>query len=364
MWLAPAAVTVGLALLVPAAAHAVGSSTRAGSGGAGSSSSSTTSSPTSDPTSSATQTPTPDPTPTPTPTPTGYQIEATIDGSRKINVGKQATINFVVTGSRRTGPTEFTAKIKDPNGKAVTDFTLTKDHLTGQLTFIVGLEGTYRVVVKATHLTQSASVEKQVIGLGIFSSSVRAATVADTPYSYRKGCPVPRRDLRVLNVTYWNYSGLARTGDLVVASWAVDSMKAVFRDSFRNKFLIKKIVPIDAYYDGGANSPTEADILSQEDGNTSAFNCRQVVGNPYRLSRHSYGDAIDINTYENPYGTAGGIYPQAAAKKYYYNRDAHLHDHGVITSSSSIAQALWGQGWQWGARWTYPDYQHWSATGQ
>ena len=35
--------------------------------------------------------------------------------------------------------------------------------------------------------------------------------------------------------------------------------------------------------------------------NTSGFNCRKVVGNPYKMSPHSYGIALDVNTVQNPY---------------------------------------------------------------
>ena len=98
-------------------------------------------------------------------------------------------------------------------------------------------------------------------------------------------------------------------------------------------------------------------------GNTSAFNCRHVTGNPYRMSRHSWGDAIDINTFENPYVTGSRVYPPAAALRYYFHRDAHLNDPGVITRRSPIARALFAHGWYWGARWANPDYQHWSRTG-
>ena len=36
-------------------------------------------------------------------------------------------------------------------------------------------------------------------------------------------------------------------------------------------------------------------------GNTSVFNCRDVVNRPGVRSPHSYGRAIDLNTWENPY---------------------------------------------------------------
>ena len=44
-------------------------------------------------------------------------------------------------------------------------------------------------------------------------------------------------------------------------------------------------------------------------GNTSGFNCRGVVGNPGVASPHSYGRAIDLNTWENPYHSQQGIVP-------------------------------------------------------
>jgi hypothetical protein len=43
-----------------------------------------------------------------------------------------------------------------------------------------------------------------------------------------------------------------------------------------------------------------------EANNTSAFNCRQVVGNPYKLSPHSYGTSIDVNPVQNPYRDING----------------------------------------------------------
>jgi len=81
------------------------------------------------------------------------------------------------------------------------------------------------------------------------------------------------------------------------------------------------------------------------------------------MSQHSYGNAIDINTFENPYVTGSRVYPPKAAVPYYFRREHNLNDPGVITSRSSIARALWGQGWAWGARWSLPDYQHWSSNG-
>ena len=88
------------------------------------------------------------------------------------------------------------------------------------------------------------------------------------------------------------------------------------------------MVPVDAYYGGGTASPTESDIASMAAGNTSGFNCRSVTGESTRVSQHSYGNAIDINPFENPYATATTVYPQAAADRYYRDRSLHAAEPG------------------------------------
>jgi hypothetical protein len=156
-------------------------------------------------------------------------------------------------------------------------------------------------------------------------------------------------------MNYWDYRGRLQRGTLIGASWVTQDYIAVFRRAFETKFMIKKMYPVDRY--GGE------DKRAMRAGNTSAFNCRHVTGNPYRMSQHSYGNAIDINTFENPYVTGSHVYPPKAAAPYYFRREDNRRDPGVITSRSSIARALWAQGWAWGARWTLPDYQHWSSNG-
>jgi hypothetical protein len=51
------------------------------------------------------------------------------------------------------------------------------------------------------------------------------------------------------------------------------------------------------------------DYASMAAGNTSVFNCRDVVNRPGVRSPHSYGRALDLNTWENPYRSARGTVP-------------------------------------------------------
>lgn len=186
---------------------------------------------------------------------------------------------------------------------------------------------------------------------------------ASVPYSYRNGCPVGPSKLRKLTVNYWTYDGSVQRGDLIVRDYAVKTVRAVFAKSFEVKFRFKQVRPVDYYYLGGNRSPSGSDIAAMNAGNTSAFNCRPVTGNRYRISQHSYGNAIDINTFENPYVTWSRVYPSAARYPYYLFRKDNLGDHGVISSWSVVAQTFRAFGWVWGGRWSPPDYQHFSSNG-
>jgi hypothetical protein len=184
-------------------------------------------------------------------------------------------------------------------------------------------------------------------------------TRRDVPYSYRPGCPVRPSSLRRMRINYWDYTGQVRRGTLIVRSDAVKDLTHVFTRAFVKKFRIKKMIPSDSYYDKGRRSPTASDQAAMAAGNTSAFNCRPVVGNPTKRSMHSYGVAIDINTFENPYVVRSGFYPRAAGA-YLRRTPCRM---GMICPRGPIPTAMRERGWFWGARWSRPDYQHFSANG-
>ena len=184
-------------------------------------------------------------------------------------------------------------------------------------------------------------------------------TRKDVPYSYRPGCPVGPGSLRRMTMNYWDYAGKVRRGSLIVRVDSVRDLTHVFSRAFAKGFPIKKLNPTDVYYKKGRRSPTASDRAAMAAGNTSAFNCRPVVGNPTKRSAHSYGVAIDINTFENPYVVGHGFYPRAAGK---YLRRTPCRK-GMICPGGPVASAMRERGWQWGARWSRPDYQHFSSNG-
>lgn len=208
--------------------------------------------------------------------------------------------------------------------------------------------------VSATHRMRSLRP-----GPPPFAWSVSPVREEQVRYSHRAGCPVAVSQLRNLNVRYVDYGGSVRTGTVVLRADSVDDVRMVFERAYEQRFPFKVVRPLEAYYAGGARSPHDSDVAAMNAGNTGAFNCRPVVGNPYRTSQHSYGNAIDYNTIQNPYVTASRVYPSAGVQ--YLDRSRYRT--GMILPGSVVASTMASRGWPWGARWAYPDYQHFSSNG-
>jgi hypothetical protein len=139
---------------------------------------------------------------------------------------------------------------------------------------------------------------------------------------------------------------------MVVNAAVTQSVLTVFGRLYDARFPIRRMVPVDAY--GGS------DPASMDADNTSGFNCRNAVASgPPRWSAHAYGQAIDVNTIENPYVQAGVASPVAGAA--YLDRSDRRP--GMAFSGGVLVDAFAAVGWQWGGRWSDPDYQHFSATG-
>ncbi len=186
---------------------------------------------------------------------------------------------------------------------------------------------------------------------GFWRPATQGVTASQIPHTYRSGCPVGPSGLRRVLMPYYDWNDVPQRGRLVVRTSAADDMQRVFKRAFDKRFPIRRMNQVDAY--------NGSDVRSMEADNTSAFNCRKVTGNPYRLSQHSYGNAIDINTFENPYVTGSRVYPSGS--RTYLNRSNVRK--GMIMSGGAIASGMRAEGWPWGARWSNPDYQHFSSNG-
>jgi hypothetical protein len=171
--------------------------------------------------------------------------------------------------------------------------------------------------------------------------------------SWRPGCPVPLRDLRLLRLRYWGFDRMAHKGRLVVHRDVARKVARIFGRLYRVSFPIRQMRLVDYY---GANDRT-----SMEHDNTSAFNCRWRAGQPGVWSQHAYGRAIDVNPVENPYVWSGGVSPWNGAP--YVDRSNRRR--GMIFHRDDVWWAFRYRSWKWGGDWTsVKDYQHFSRNGR
>jgi hypothetical protein len=173
-----------------------------------------------------------------------------------------------------------------------------------------------------------------------------------TGVSWRPGCPVGLRDLRLVTARHWGFDGAQHRGRLIVHRDVAADVVTVLRRLHAARFPIRRMIPVDAY--GGS------DFRSIEADNTSAFNCRYVEGTR-RWSEHAYGRAIDLNPIENPY-VSGGRTSHRASVPYL---DRMPCRRGMACPGSVVVRAFEAVGWSWGGGWAaVKDYQHFSASGR
>jgi hypothetical protein len=192
-----------------------------------------------------------------------------------------------------------------------------------------------------------------VAALPPFSATIAPVTAGQLGRSWHPGCPVGPAALRRVYVSYVGFDGLPRRGELVVDRAVTSDVVVVFRRLYDAGFPIRRIRPVSVY--GGS------DDRSMAADNTSAFNCRYAVAaGPRRWSVHAYGEAVDVNTVENPYVEGGRVLPPAGRA---YTDRGNVR-RGMAVRGGVLVRAFASAGWLWGGRWsTTPDWQHFSKTG-
>jgi D-alanyl-D-alanine carboxypeptidase len=192
-----------------------------------------------------------------------------------------------------------------------------------------------------------------VAALPPFHAHAARVTAAELGASWRPGCPVGPAGLRRLTVSYVGFDGDVHRGTLVVNRAVTRDVTEVFRRLYAARFPIRRMQPVARY--GGS------DTRSMAADNTSAFNCRYAVApGPRRWSVHAYGEAVDVNTVENPYLDGGRVLPPAG--RAYVERARYRK--GMAVPGGVLVRAFASVGWLWGGRWAgSPDWQHFSKTG-
>ncbi|SNT50610.1 D-alanyl-D-alanine carboxypeptidase [Asanoa hainanensis] len=169
--------------------------------------------------------------------------------------------------------------------------------------------------------------------------------------SWTKACPVAATDLRYLTVSFRGFDGRAHTGELLVNAKAATDLIKVFRQLFAANFPIERM---------HISSAADMNAPSTGDGNTTeAFACRPVRGQK-AWSQHSYGLAVDVNPFQNPYQKAKVVLPELATS--YLDR-TNLKP-GMVAHTNAGVKAFASIGWQWGGDYhSLKDYMHFSANG-
>jgi hypothetical protein len=185
-----------------------------------------------------------------------------------------------------------------------------------------------------------------------FHATVSPVTWLELRHTYKAGCPVPPEQLRTIRLTYWGFDARAHEGALIVRDRVANDVVKVFRRLYAAQFPIRRMRLMSAY--------RGSDDASMAADNTSAFNCRFVKGTT-RWSMHAYGEAIDVNTVENPYVQGSRVSPPSGRR--YLDRSNPRP--GMAVEGGVLVRAFDAVGWRWGGRWTSSkDYQHFSTTGR
>ena len=306
-----------------------------------------------------TPTPTPPPAPTPPPQPTTRKVSLSLPSQ------VVALRSYTISGSvNRTTPGPVDVVVQRQSGHRW--LTHAKDRADGRgawsVPFSTNTPKRFVFRAVATWRDGRRATSKQLARTVVARADVSVSGplgASDVRWSYRPGCPVAPSGLRRITINRFTYGRVVARGSLVASASAVPALVKVFTNALNTRFPLRSMKPSDAFYAGGRRTPTGSDVAAMRADNTSAFNCRSVTGNPYRVSQHSYGNAIDINTVRNPYVVGGRVYPGFART---YLRRSHVRA-GMITSGSVIATSMRRLGWPWGARWSHPDYQHFSSNG-
>lgn len=157
-------------------------------------------------------------------------------------------------------------------------------------------------------------------------------------------------DLRYIKIKHYDFSGNVKDGELIVNKKLAKEVAQIFYELYQAKYPLESVRLVDDYGEPGD------DNLSMAANNTSAFNYRKVTGSK-KLSRHSYGAAIDINPRLNPYIDGNRIAPENGAE--YADRSKYFA--GKIDHDDACYKIFTEHGWTWGGDWKGDkDYQHFS----
>lgn len=186
--------------------------------------------------------------------------------------------------------------------------------------------------------------------------------------SYRENKDISLNDLSYIKLLHYNYDDKIVVGELIINKIIINEIKEVFEKLFYNKYQINRMKLIDDFWI--FNDPIKSDRNSILNNNTSSF-CYRNIENKNKLSKHSYGLAIDINPLDNPYikKDNNGIYDYSKLTIYEINtlinrEEKAKYNKHIIVKDDFICKLFNSVGFMWGGNWPLKsdnnpyDFQH------
>lgn len=172
--------------------------------------------------------------------------------------------------------------------------------------------------------------------------------------SWRPICPVTLDELRYLEMSFVGFDRRPHTGEMIVNAAVAEQIVEVFRRMFRARFPIEEMRVVTLREQRRWHTAPTGDTNV-----TSSFECRKAtLGSSW--SEHSYGLAIDINPFHNPYARGDLVAPELATA--YVDRDWRRP--GMVLEGDAVTEAFDDIGWGWGGRWSsLKDWMHFSQSG-
>lgn len=157
-------------------------------------------------------------------------------------------------------------------------------------------------------------------------------------------------ELEYVHVLHYDFDGQVQEGELICNQTIAQDLTEIFKELYDNQYPIEKIRLIDEY--------DADDDASMEDNNTSCFNYRVVEGKT-TLSNHSYGLAIDINPFYNPYVRVKGSETLVSPENAIPYADRSTDFPYKIDENDFCYRLFVKHGFTWGGNWnSVKDYQH------
>jgi hypothetical protein len=169
--------------------------------------------------------------------------------------------------------------------------------------------------------------------------------------TWRPNCPVSIDELSYVTMSFWGFDHETHTGEMLVNASVAQEIVGVFKRLFESRFPIEEMRVVTREEQ---HAPPTGDT-----NNTSSFVCRPVtLGSTW--SEHSYGLAVDVNPFQNPYARGDLVAPERALA--YVSRTWRRP--GMVFEGDVATKAFAAIGWGWGGRWSsLRDWMHFSQSG-